>query len=206
MLKYLSITTLVIAFILIAGNLSVNAQGRGRGGGGGRPATAGGNGGSGGVDRGLGTASTRSGGRADDGWATASERSNGRRDAGIDRAREQRMNRERALRNSPDDNELNRYRGISKKLGMTPEALRSRYIAAATLDPDLKFGQFVSANVVADNLGRRYPGVTTSAILAGMRNGDSLGQTLKRLRVSSETAKQAEKDAKQRVKDSMRGF
>jgi len=206
MLRYLSITTLAIALVLIAGDLSVNAQGRGRGGGGGRPATAGGNGGSGGVDRGLGTASTRSGGRADDGWATASERSNGQRDAGIDRAREQRMNRERALRNSPDDNELNRYRGISKKLGMTPEALRSRYIAAATLDPDLKFGQFVSANVVADNLGRRYPGVTASAILLGMQNGDSLGQTLKRLRVPSETAKQAEKDAKQRVKDSMRGF
>ena len=192
------IVALALLFVLSA-DASLYGQGRGRGGGGGRSM---GNPG-GGVDRGLGTASTRSGGRADDGWSTASDRSNGRRDNGIERARAQGVNRDRALRNSPDNNELNRYRGISKKLGVTPEELRARYISAATLDPDLKFGQFVSANVVADNLRGRYPGVTTPAILAGLRNGDSLGHTLKNLRVPSETAKRAEKEAKQRIKDSM---
>ncbi len=140
---------------------------------------------------------------ANDGWNTASDKSNGRRDEGIERARAQSANRDRALKNAPDGNELNRYRGISKKLGTTPEALRARYVAAATANPDLKFGQFVSANVVADNLRGRYPGVTTSAILTGLQNGDSLGQTLKTLRVPSETAKRAEKEAKQRIKDSM---
>lgn len=111
--------------------------------------------------------------------------------------------RDRAIRNAPDDTELNRYRGISKKLGTTPEALRARYVAASTLNPDLKFGQFVAANVVASNLNGRYPGVTTSAILLRMQDGDSLGQALKDLRVDGDTAKRAEKEAKQRIKDSM---
>ncbi|HEV8592152.1 MAG TPA: hypothetical protein VGQ55_08620, partial [Pyrinomonadaceae bacterium] len=105
--------------------------------------------------------------------------------------------------NAPDSNELNRYRGISKKLGTTPEALRAQYIAAATLNPDLKFGQFVSANVVADNLHSRFPNVTTSSILTRLANGDSLGQALKGLRVDGTTAKRAQKDAEQRIKDSM---
>jgi len=204
MLKRITFSSLSLAllFVLSAG-ADLYGQGRGRGGGsgGGRPSTSP-SGGSG-VDRGLGTASSRSNGRANDGWNTASDKSNGRRDDGIERARSQGANRDRALKNAPDGNELNRYRGISKKLGTTPEALRARYVAAATANPDLKFGQFVSANVVADNLRGRYPGVTTSAILTGLENGDSLGQTLKTLRVPSEAAKRAEKEAKQRIKDSM---
>ena len=204
MLNKITFSSLSIAllFVLTAGS-DLYGQGRGRGGGsgGGRPATSPSSGG--GVDRGQSTASSRSNGRSDDGGNTASDKSNGRRDDGIDRARTQGMNRDRALKNAPDDNELNRYRGISKKLGTTPEQLRARYIDAATRNPDLKFGQFVSANVVADNLRGRYPGVTSSAILTGLENGDSLGQTLKNLRVPTDTAKRAEKEAKQRIKDSM---
>jgi hypothetical protein len=203
--KTLLLAVFTVAFTLIlSADFSLYGQGRGggRGGGGGRPAGVG-NSGMGGVDRGLGNASTRSNGRSDDGWGTASDRSNGRRDTGIDRARAQSANRDRALRNAPDSNELNRYRGISKKLGTTPEALRAQYIAAATLNPDLKFGQFVSANVVADNLHSRFPNVTTSSILTRMADGDSLGQALKVLRVDGTTARRAQKDAEQRIKASM---
>ncbi|HKX83346.1 MAG TPA: hypothetical protein VJL58_03910 [Pyrinomonadaceae bacterium] len=183
----LTLFSLALTFVLIG---DIEAQGRGRGGGGGRPA------GVGGGNSGMGNMGSVDRGRPDDPFG----RSSGRRD---DRAGDPRTNRERAMGNAPDSNELNRYRGISKKLGITPEALRAQYIAAATLNPDLKFGQFVAANVVATNLNGRYPGVTTSAILTRMQDGDSLGQALRDLRVDSDTAKRAEKEAKQRIKDSM---
>lgn len=182
--------SLCIAFVLTA---DLYGQGRGRGGGGGRPAGVGG-GNAGSVGGGIGR------GRPDD---TFGRRDDLGRNQRVDRNSPAALRRERALRNAPDDNELNRYRGISKKLGTTPEALRAQYIAATTLNPDLKFGQFVAANVVASNLNGRYPGVTTSAILTRMQDGDSLGQALRDLRVDDDTAKNAEREARQRIKNSM---
>jgi len=115
--------------------------------------------GSPGVDRGLGNASSRSSGRSDAGLGNASSRSNGRSDAGIDRAR---LARDNANRMS--DTELNRFRGLSKKLGTTPSEMRARYQSALLANPDLTFGNFVAANVIADNLHSRVPAVTSSAI------------------------------------------
>lgn len=184
---------------------AVDAFGQGRGGGrpsgagGGRPAGVGQPGGMdrgmGGVDRGLGTASDRSRGRSDDGLRNASTRSNGRSDTGLDRAR---------AGGAPENgsNELRRYTGISKRLEMTPEELRASYDAALTANPDLKWGQFVAANVVADNLGGRYPNITSAAILEGLANGDSLGRTLENLGLGEEQAEEAEKAAKREIKES----
>lgn len=195
-----------VAFALIGALLFVaaadSAFGQGRGGG--RPAGAGSGGGrptgvgqpSGtGVDRGLGTASTRSGGRSDDGLGNASTRSNGRSDAGLERAR---IN----LNNAPDrgSEELGRYTGLSKKLGTTPEVLRTSYESALAANPDLTWGQFVAANVVSDNLGARYPNITSTAILSGLQNGDSLGQTLERLGLGEDQAEAAEKEVKREIK------
>ncbi|MFN6963158.1 MAG: hypothetical protein ACK4S4_05255 [Pyrinomonadaceae bacterium] len=193
---------LAAVFVLTAGS-SVYAQGRGRGGGnaggssrgGGPPAT------SPGVDRGIFTSDDRSDGRSTRGRDTASERSNGRSDDGIDRARARGENRNSRGDAPMNGSELNRFRGIAKKLGTTPEKLRSQYQAALADDPDLKWGQFVAANVVADNLSGRYPGVTASAILAGYRSGDSLGETLRRLRVPKDEAKRAEKEAKRHIRE-----
>jgi hypothetical protein len=131
---------------------------------------------------------------------TASTRSNGRSDDGLDRARLGRGNA--AVRLS--DNDLNRYRGLSRKLGTTPEEMRARYQAALAVNPDLTYGQWVSANVVADNLGGRFPGITSSAILAGLANGDSLGRTLRNLGLSKDRAKQVEHDAERRIDDARR--
>lgn len=178
------------------------AQGRGRGGG-----NAGGNGGGppagagqgGGVNQGLGTASVRSGGRSDTGLATANERSMGRSAAGLDRAR----HAER-IASRTTDNELNRFRGLSRRLDMTPEQLRAQYQAALLGNPDLKFGHFVAANVIADNLSLRYPNVTTQAILAGLANGNSLGSTLRILGVGGDEADSARKDAEARIKAAKR--
>lgn len=172
-------------------------SGAGGGGGGGRPSGVGQPGGMGGVDRGLGTASDRSRGRSDDGLGNASTRSNGRSMTGLERAR---------MGGAPDQgsNDLRRYTGISKKLGITPEALRASYDEALALNPDLKWGHFVSANVVASNLGGRFPNITSAAILQGLANGDSLGETLQNLGLGEEQAEEVEKNAKREIKESRR--
>ena len=193
---------LVLACLFVVGSTTLaSAQGRGRGGGnpgagsqgrgGGRPAGAG-------VDRGIGTASDRSGGRSDDGLATASERSRGRSDAGLERARLMRENGRRA------DEELRERPGVAEHLGTPPGRLREEYEAALALDPDLKFGQFVAANVLARNLGTRNPAITTEAILTGLREGDSIGRTLQNLGLSSREAKDAERQAKREIEQARR--
>ena len=98
------------------------------------------------------------------------------------------------------DKDLNRYKGLSKKLGTTPQEMRARYEAALLRDPDLSYGNFVSAHMAADNLGDRYPNVTSDAILIGMSRGRSLGQTLQDLKVAP-THSQTTQDA---IKSRMR--
>lgn len=201
-MKKLIVTGSFTLALLLCFGVDSNLLGQGRGGGrpasAGRPATAGQPAGIG-VDRGLGTASTRSGGRSDDGLGNASTKSNGRSTSGIDRARLARDNA-----NAVSDNELNRYRGLSKKLGTTPEDMRARFEAALLANPNLKYGQFVSAHVVADNLGGRFPNVTASAILLGYQDGNSLGRTLRNLRLTKEQARIAEQDAEFRIKAAKR--
>ena len=185
-----------LAVLIFGLNSDIFAQGRGRGGG--RPTVnPSTNRGGGNVDRGLTTSSQRSNGRSDDGLNNASRNSNGRSDDGLNRARTG-----GGMRDLPDDNELNRYRGISRKLNTTPETLRLQYESALKANPDLKWGQFVAANVVASNLSRRNPRITASAILAGMADGDSLGETLRGLGLNKDEAKQAEKAAKRQIEES----
>ena len=198
--KYISSVAAILFAILFVASVDAFGQGRGggrpsgAGGGGGRPSGVGQPGGAG-VDRGFGTASTRSNGRSDDGLGNASTRSNGRSDTGLDRAR---------MGGAPDrgSNDLQRYTGIAKKLETTPEALRASYDAALAANPDLKWGQFVAANVVADNLGGRFPNITSAAILQGLADGDSLGKTLERLGLGEEQADEVEKEAKRQIKES----
>jgi hypothetical protein len=102
------------------------------------------------------------------------------------------------------DTELNRYRGLSKKLGTTPEQMRAAYQAALLANPDLTYGQFVAANVVADNLHTRFPAITSSAILAGLANGDSLGKTLRNLGLTKDQAKVAQETADDQIKAAKR--
>ncbi len=185
------------AVIILAGSTDVMSQGRPGGTGGGRPADVPrGGGGSGGVDRGIGNAGSSSMGRSDDGFGRASTNSNGRSDDGVARAR---ARRENAM---PTDKEMHRFNGIAKKLETTPEDLRTQFEAALAANPDLTFGQFVSANVVADNLNERFPNVTTEAILNGLAAGDSLGKSLRNLGVPKEEAEEATKTAKKQIKES----
>jgi len=199
-MKHKVLTILVVACAsLFFMQGMVSAQGRGRGQGGPPAGTPRGGSPSGvGVDRGIGTSSDRSNGRADTGRDTASNRSNGRSDAGLDRARLQRVNAERA------DNELNTHTNLAPRLHTTANDLRSGYQAALLANPNLKFGQYVAATRLAANLGPNHPAITRAAILNGLANGDSIGQTLHNLGVGKDEATQARKTVDREIKEARR--
>src|SRR5882724_12719617 len=187
---------MVSLFVL---SLTATALGQGKGGGGGRGAGGGASNAGGppagvGVGRGLGNASDRSNGRSDDGLRNASDRSNGRSDAGLDRARLAADNRREA------DKELREHPGVANTLHVNANDLRSGYQAALAVNPNLKFGQYVAATRLAQNLGSRFPNITRNAILAGLASGRSIGQTLHDLGLSDHEASDAKKRADKEIK------
>ncbi len=199
------IFTTVLCVLVASMTTSVFGQGRGRGGGvgggrgsgGGAGSNAGGHPTGAGVDRGLDNASDRSGGRSDRGLATASEKSRGRSNAGLERARVASNN----LRHADED--LRAHPGITRTLRTNANDLRSGYQAAQATNPNLKFGQFVSATRVSQNLQSRHPAITRSAILNGLASGRSLGQTLQDLGLSGREANEAKKRADREMKRGM---
>ena len=185
---------LVLVLVLATGAF---AQGKGHGGGagGGRGSGNGGGPPTGvGVDRGLGNASSRSGGRSDDGLSNASSKSNGRSDDGLDRARRASSNMRKA------DDDLNDHPGVPRTLHTNANDLRAGYQSALATNPDLTFGNYVSATRLGQNLNRRFPGVTRDAILSGLASGRSLGQTLQDLGLNSDESKAARKQAEAEIK------
>lgn len=191
---------LIAAIFAIAMTTDAAAQGRGRGGGGGggRGASPSGPPSGVGVDRGLGRSSDASDGRADVGRGNASDNSNGRSDAGLERARLQRENMNNANR------ELRSHPNIASDLHVNANDLRADYQAALAVNPNLTFGNFVTATRLAANLGDTHPAITRSAILAGLANGDSLGRTLRNLGLGKDDANAAVKRAEREVKESKR--
>lgn len=188
---------IVLTILVLTLATGAFAQGRGRGGGsgGGRGSGSGGGPPSGvGVDRGIGNASSRSGGRSDDGLGNASTRSNGRSDDGLERARRASSNMRRA------DDDLRDHPGVPNALHTNANDLRDGYQAALATNPDLSFGNYVSATRLGQNLNRRFPNVTRDAILDGLASGRSLGQTLQDLGLSSDESKAARKQAEAEIK------
>lgn len=187
----------MVCLFVVSLTASGFGQGKGRGGGrgsGGGVSNPGGPPSGVGVDRGLGNASGRSSGRSDEGHRTASDRSKGRSDAGLERARLAAANRRQA------EKELREHPGIAKALHVNANDLRSGYQAALATNPDLKFGQYVAATRLGQNLNSRFPNVTRDAILAGLASGDSLGRTLQNLGLSSRDANEAKKQAEREIK------
>lgn len=184
---------IVLTILVLVLATGAFAQGRGRGGGGGGRGSGGPPTGVG-VDRGLGNASGRSGGRSDDGLGNASTRSNGRSDDGLERARRASSNMRRA------DDDLNDHPGVPTALHTNANDLRAGYQAALATNPDLTFGNYVSATRLGQNLNRRFPNVTRDAILSGLASGRSLGQTLQDLGLSNDESKQARKQAEAEIK------
>ena len=186
---------IVLTILILTLATGVFAQGRGRGGGNGGGRGAGGGPPAGvGVDRGLGNASSRSGGRSDDGLSNASTRSNGRSDDGLERARRASSNMRRA------DDDLRDHPNLPRALRTNANDLRDGYQAALARNPDLSFGNYVSATRLGQNLNRRFPNITRDAILSGLASGRSLGQTLQDLGLSSDESKAARKQAEAEIK------
>jgi len=189
---------LLVSILVLTLATGVFAQGRGRGGGVGGGRGSGGSGGpppGAGVDRGIGNASSRSGGRSDDGLSNASTRSNGRSDDGLERARQASSN----LRHADDD--LRDHPNLPRALHTNANDLRAGYQAALATNPDLTFGNYVAATRLGQNLNRRFPNVTRDAILNGLAAGNSLGQTLQDLGLSSDESKAARKQAEREIKE-----
>ena len=189
------INTALLCLLVLVLATSAFAQGKGRGGGGG--SKGGGSSTHGGgppSDRGPGNASSRSGGRSDDGLSNASTKSNGRSDNANERARRANSNLRRA------DDDLRDHPGLSKALHTNANDLRSGYQAALATNPDLTFGNYVSATRLGQNLNRRFPNVTRDSILAGLASGRSLGRTLQDLGLSEREAKDARKRADAEIK------
>jgi len=134
----------------------------------------------------------RAGARRDN----ASTRSNGRSDAGLERARKASENLDNANR------DLTRHPGVANTLHTNANALRAGYQTALLTNPNLTFGHYVAATRLAQNLGGRFPNITRNAILAGLANGRSIGQTLHDLGLSSSETKAAKKRAEHEIKQS----
>jgi hypothetical protein len=120
------------------------------------------------------------------------------------------------LRPHPDSTRVERqkaenlkaFRGIAVKLNTTPAALQHAFENACAANPKLNRGNFIAANVLADNLGALHPSITTQAILSGLQDGRNMGQTLQSLGLSKGEAKQERraadrdrKEADKRIKD-----
>ncbi len=97
------------------------------------------------------------------------------------------------------------FGGIAEKLNTTPNALEQAYAAARQANPKLTRGQFIAANMLAHNLGAKNPAITTDAILAGLKSGKSIGQTLKSLGVADKEADEAERAADKEANEAEKG-
>ncbi len=100
--------------------------------------------------------------------------------------------------------ETKSFRGIAEKLHTTPQALEQAYATAKVQYPDLTRGQFIAANVVAQNLGEKNPAITSTAILNGLASHKSIGQTLHSLGVNDKEADEAERAANKAAKEAER--
>ena len=92
------------------------------------------------------------------------------------------------------------FRGIASKLNTTSEALETAYKTAVAANPKLTRGQFIAANVLAQNLGSKNPSITTQAILDGLKSGKSIGKTLQNLGLSAKDADKAQDEANSEIR------
>lgn len=91
----------------------------------------------------------------------------------------------------------NRYKGLSKKLGMSQDEVRDWYESERKRNPDLNYGRFVAANMIAKN----RDGISANRILDGLRDGNSIGQTLQRAGWSEKRIEEERRRLRKVMKD-----
>jgi methylphosphotriester-DNA--protein-cysteine methyltransferase len=90
---------------------------------------------------------------------------------------------------------------MANGMSMSASQLQSAFKAALATNPKLRFGQFVAATTIAQNLAMSNPNITTNAILQGLASGKNLSQTLQGLGLSATQAKTALKTAHGEIED-----
>ncbi|HEX8734338.1 MAG TPA: hypothetical protein VF721_03380 [Pyrinomonadaceae bacterium] len=154
-----------LVFVLTADGF---AQGRGRGNGGG-------------------------GGRGNMGGSPVNRGNSGNRDRSIDDRSDKRRNDSRIDKNSGRQN--NRYNGLARQTGMSSASLQKWFEAERLANPNLTFGQFVAANMIA----RHHDGVSAQRILDGLQSGDSIGQTLHNAGLNERQVREERKRLKKQI-------
>src|SRR5262245_27249004 len=96
------------------------------------------------------------------------------------------------------------FRGIAVKLNTTSQALENGYKTAVAANKKLTRGQFIEANVLAQNLGADNPSITTDAILDGLKSGKSIGKTLQGFGLSAKDADKAQDAANSEIRRAQR--
>jgi hypothetical protein len=91
----------------------------------------------------------------------------------------------------------NRYEGLSRKMGMSSQSLRKWYESERALNPNLTYGQFVAANMIA----RNHDGISAQTILNGLGSGRSIGQVLQDQGWNQKRIKKERKRIKSKVDD-----
>ena len=103
-------------------------------------------------------------------------------------------------RESEQEPKVTSFRGIASKLNTTPEALERAFQTARAANSKLTRSQFIAANVLAQNLGTKNRGITTQAILDGLKSGKSTGKTLQSLGLSAKDADEAQEEASREIR------
>jgi hypothetical protein len=99
------------------------------------------------------------------------------------------------------DDDLRDHPRIPRALHTNANDLRAGYQAALLQNPDLKFGHYVSATRLGQNLGSRFPGITRDAILSRLASGRSLGESLRDLGLNERDEKEARKRVEKELKE-----
>lgn len=161
---------ILVLGLIFAVSSDAFAQGRGRGGGGGN-----GN------------------GRGNSGSQTTT-----RGNTGNDNSNKSKSDRKEDRSISKNTNaQNNRYNGLSRKTGMSSASLQKWYESERALNPDLTYGQFVAANMIA----RNHDGISAQTILNGLGSGRSIGQVLQNQGWNKERIKKERKRVKSNADD-----
>ena len=103
--------------------------------------------------------------------------------------------------NGKSNGNANKFNGLSKKTGASPEALDAWYERERLTNPNLNHGRFTAAQMV----GRNH-NIPPQAILDGMRNGDSMGQVLRRRGLDDKQIDVERRKIKKAVDEDRNGF
>ena len=103
--------------------------------------------------------------------------------------------------NGKSNGNANKFNGLSKKTGASPEALDAWYERERLANPNMNHGRFTAAQMV----GRNH-NIPPQAILDGMRNGDSMGDVLRKRGLTDQQILDERRKIRKVVDEDRNGF